>query len=150
MYTVYIISTTSNTIEVDQLNQLVPAFESDLQLELVQKNCSLAQLWLELIVAMACSWLLARAMATPLLPQHMARFLPPSTHSLLPFLMNSSDLLSQCTGRTASSLLDKEPPPSMKTDRTLPPSMDSLLPLNGLLPSYMVSSLPQCTTSFLC
>ena len=69
MYIVYIISTTSNTIEVDQLNWLVLAFESDLQLELVQKNCSfdccsLAQLWLELIVAMACSWLLAGAAAT--------------------------------------------------------------------------------------
>jgi len=69
MYIVYITSTTSNTIEVDQLNQLVPAFESDLQLEPVQKNCSfdchsLAQLQLELIVAMACSQLLAGAVAT--------------------------------------------------------------------------------------
>jgi len=69
MYIVYIISTTSNTIKVDQLNWLVLAFESDLQLELVQKNhsfdChSLAQLQLEPIAAMACSWLLAGAMAT--------------------------------------------------------------------------------------
>ena len=69
MYIVYIISTTSNTIEVDQLNQLLLAFESDLQLEPVQKNCSfdpcsLAQLRLELIVAMACSQLLAGAAAT--------------------------------------------------------------------------------------
>jgi len=55
MYIVYIISTTSNTIEVDQLNWLVLAFESDLQLEPVQKNRSLAQLRLEPIVAMACS-----------------------------------------------------------------------------------------------
>ena len=69
MYIVYIISTTSNTIKVDQLNQLVLDFESDLQLEPVQKNhsfdChSLAQLWLELIAAMACSRLLAGAVAT--------------------------------------------------------------------------------------
>jgi len=85
MYIVYIISTMSNTIKVDWLNQLVPAFELDLQLELVQKNhsfdChSLAQLWLEPIAAMACSWLLARAVATLVLCASLGLF----TVSLVP------------------------------------------------------------------